>query len=315
MLHSYSSPLNLGHRGLTQLFDGPVVVEEKVDGSQISFGCTADGELLARSKGAPLNFEFPQQMFKAGLVTIQRLFDEGKLIPGYTYRGEYLSKPKHNALAYDRIPVGHIILFDVDKGDQSYVTPAEKRNIAEHLGLEVVPTFEISGPSPEALRALLDNVSILGGQKIEGFVIKPLGRDLYGADKKLVMGKFVSEAFKETHSKAWSESNPGGKDIIGTLAACYATQARWQKAVQHLRERGEITDSPKDIGLIMREVNEDTRRECEQEIKEALFKWGWKLIGNGLTRGLADWYKNALLEQQFVPASQAPTENVMVSQA
>jgi hypothetical protein len=49
--HSYPSIYNLGHRALTDLFSGGLVlVQEKVDGSQFSFGLI-DGVVRFRSKG------------------------------------------------------------------------------------------------------------------------------------------------------------------------------------------------------------------------------------------------------------------------
>ena len=51
-LHSYPSIFNLGHRAVAGLLGGPVIVEEKIDGSQFSFGVTVDGEIVTRSKGA-----------------------------------------------------------------------------------------------------------------------------------------------------------------------------------------------------------------------------------------------------------------------
>lgn len=36
--HSYPKSLNVGHKLAEKLFDGPVVIQEKVDGSQFSFG-------------------------------------------------------------------------------------------------------------------------------------------------------------------------------------------------------------------------------------------------------------------------------------
>ena len=44
------------------LFKELVIVEEKIDGSQISFG-KIDGELYARSKGATLNLAAPDKYF------------------------------------------------------------------------------------------------------------------------------------------------------------------------------------------------------------------------------------------------------------
>jgi hypothetical protein len=147
--------------------------------------------------------------------------------------------------------------------------------------------------SPEVIESFLDSISILGGQKIEGIVVKNYGR--FTRDKKTVMGKFVCEKFRELNQK--THKVKGGKDILVELGEKYNSEARWLKAIQHLKEAELLTDSPKDI--LMQEVNKDVLEECSDEIKEALFKWGWKNISKGSTRGLAQWYKELLLEKAF----------------
>jgi hypothetical protein len=139
-------------------------------------------------------------------------------------------------------------------------------------------------------------VSVLGGTSVEGIVFKNYERfDPYTS--KVMMGKHVSEAFKEVHrSKKYRTSN---KDIIEDLKERYRTEARWEKAVQHLREVGKLEDSPTDIGPLLKEVNQDVLTECQDEIREVLFKWGWKQISRGLTAGLPEWYKQKLMEKQF----------------
>lgn len=42
--HSYPSIYNLGHRYIADLLTVPVIVEEKIDGSQFSFGLDEEGE-------------------------------------------------------------------------------------------------------------------------------------------------------------------------------------------------------------------------------------------------------------------------------
>jgi hypothetical protein len=59
----------------------------------------------------------------------------------------------------------------------------------------------------EFFRGLLDRVSILGGQKIEGVFVKNYAR--FNPDKKVMMAKYVSEAFKEIHQGEWKSANPG----------------------------------------------------------------------------------------------------------
>ncbi len=306
--HSYPSIFALGHRAITDLLTVPVCVEEKIDGSQFSFGVfdtyDVNGDLdggrvlRARSKGAVLMVDAPEPMFAEGVATAKRLMP--LLNAGWTYRGEYLKRPRHNGLAYDRIPEQHVILFDINSGHEVYLSQEEKRAEAARLGLECVPLLHVGTIADiNEFRSYLKRESILGGQPIEGVVVKPSGYDLFGPDKKVLMGKFVSEAFKEVQSKMWKADNPTAKDVISMLGDAYTTQARWMKAVQHLRESGRIEDSPRDISLLMAEVPNDVRRECEHEMRDRLFEHAWPHLRRLLVRGLPDWYKDQLLKRQF----------------
>ncbi len=300
--HSYPSSYNIGHREVAEIFSVPVIVEEKIDGSQFSWG-VFEGEdfprtLKVRSKGAQLYVEAPEKMFTKAVETAKTLADQAHV--GWTYRCEYLQKPKHNTLCYARVPAQHLILFDINTGEESYLSYEEKAQEALRLGLEIVPKlYEGMVTSPEQLREFLSLPSILGGPTIEGVVIKPVGHVLIGRDKKALMAKFVSEAFKESHGKEWKTSNPGQGDILELIGEAYRTPARWHKALQHLREEGKIEDSPRDIGLLMKEVGPDIEKECEGEIKEALWKWAWPHIRRKVVAGLPEWYKETLLSKQF----------------
>jgi len=84
--------------------------------------------------------------------------------------------------------------------------------------------------------------------------------------------------------------------IIDSLINRYRTDPRWEKAVQHLEEDGELTGTPADIGKLIREVPADIRRECEEEIKQILFDWAWSKIARGVTAGLPEWYKQRITE-------------------
>jgi hypothetical protein len=312
-LASYPSIYALGHRALTDLFDGDVVVQEKVDGSQISFGhiafvprtgkpCDHDGcmnrceyRLIVRSKGKDQTPPTTDKMFATAVEQIERLTH---LRAGYIYRGEYLSKPKHNALAYGRTPEHNIILFDVETSTQAFLDPAGLAAEAARVGLESVPTLYTGKVDDWAgLKLMLQRESILGGALIEGVVVKNYAR--FGIDKKVLMGKYVSEAFKEVHQKEWGKANPNGKDIVAQLVEAYRTDARWQKSVQHLTEDGALDGSPKDIGPLIKAVNLDVLAECEADIRDALFRWAWPTISRRMTAGLAEWYKEKLAASGF----------------
>lgn len=300
--HSYPKIYALGHRALAPLMDGPVVIEEKVDGSQFSFGMIG-GVLRARSKGQELVIDAPEKMFQAAVDTVKALAP--MLCPEWTYRGEYLQKPRHNALAYDRIPDRHVIIFDINTEEEVYLSPAEKRAEAGRLGLETVPSiFEGVMSDVDSLLALLDRVSCLGGAKVEGLVVKNYAK--FGDDKKALMGKFVSEAFKEIHRGQWRKDNPTNRDVLQSLIGQLRTPARWDKAVQHLKEAGQIDGSPKDIGAIMKEAQRDVIEECADEIKDQLYRWALPHIRRGVVHGVPEWYKRKLAGEQFDIDTTAP---------
>lgn len=309
--HSYPKIYNIGHKYLSQLFWDEVIVQEKVDGSQFSFGMIPSvdengnvfNELRFRSKGQEFSAESVNGMFALGVEAVLRAKD--KLVPGRTYRGEYLMKPKHNVLAYDRAPENNVILFDINDGEESYLPYAEVKAEGARLGFEVVPLlFEGKITSHIDLEKLLEKTSVLGGQKIEGFVVKNYAR--YGIDKKALMGKFVSESFKEVHAKEWGEGNPKQGDILVRLIERYRTPARWQKAIIHLKEKGLLEGTPRDIGLIVKEVPTDLLSECGEEIMKELFLWAKDHILRGVNRGLAQHYKEMLAkEQRFAPTPEA----------
>lgn len=296
---SYPSLYALGHAAIQNIFFDDVTIEEKIDGSQFSFG-VFNGELQCRSKRCIITEGAVPDLFKAAVETAKRLHSEGKLTANVAYRGEAIARPKHNTLCYDRVPAGSIILFDIMVGPELYVSDyAIKKSTAEYLGLECVPLlFHGKLGSIDDLKSLLERVSILGGAKIEGFVVKNYLR--FGHDKKPLFGKYVSEAFKEVHKGDWRAENPGKGDIVDRLVEKYRTPARWSKAVQHLRDDGKLTNSPKDIGPLIVEAQADIRKECEEEMKDILFKWAWKNVAHRLVGGLPQWYKDELLNSQPV---------------
>ena len=295
MIHSYATVFQLGHKMIADIFNSPVVIEEKIDGSSFSFGMI-DGELQCRSKGKQLILDAPEKMFTKAVVTAQEL--SSLLHPGWVYRSEFLEKPKHNVLAYERVPLKNVIIFDIDTGGENYLTLEEKMDEAHRLGLECVTCFHIGMlESYEKFIHLLEMTSRLGGTRIEGIVIK--NYDLFTAEKKIAIGKYVSERFKEVAGGEWRKANPTDADITSQLIERYRTPARWEKAIQHLRERGELEESPRDIGKLIYEISDDVRRECEQEIKDYLFVHFWSKIQRGVTAGAADWYKEELLKNSF----------------
>lgn len=297
-LGSYPSIYNLGHAEVVDIFSKPVRIDEKVDGSQFSFG-VRDGRLLFRSKGAAINPDVPPTMFKRAVTEIQQLHANKPFLEGWTWRGECIDKPKHNTLEYSRVPAHNVIIFDIDEVIDRYMAYDDLAAEASEHNLEVVPLL-YSGTinSAEDIKRFLEQESGLGGPKIEGVVIKPI-EPIYGRDRRFLLAKYVSEAFKETHKVDYKSRNPSGSDFVLQLAASLSTEARWRKSVEHLRDADKLQNAPQDIGPLMKEVNMDVLKEEEGAIKEALFKHFWPSIARRITDGLPEWYKQALLNSQF----------------
>ena len=303
MIPSYPKIFAFGSRIPVHPFDGkPAVFQEKVDGSQFSFGMV-DGELQMRSKGQEQSLDVCDGMFR---LAVESAHERGAP-EGVVFRCEYLNKPKHNTLAYDRVPAGNLVVFDVYQRDNAglwdYLAPDPAEALAVQVGLEYVPTWQDTITTADQILAMLDRESFLGGPNIEGVVMKRYDLIVPQFTTPLFC-KYVSERFKEKHSTDWKNRNPSGKDFLGMLADTYRTEARWRKAIQHMRERGELVDGPQDIGPLMKEINVDVRDEIEEEAKQALFDHWWKTYAaRTVGRGFPEWYKELLLRESFTEAS------------
>lgn len=297
--HTYPKIYALGHAAVFDILQDYSIIQEKVDGSQISFGVFKNSdlttELKIKSKGANIDIDNPEKMFSVGVAYIKELAQQNLLRIGYTYRCEYLQKPKHNVLAYDRIPKNHLALFDINSGEETYTSALTIEAEANRLNIDYVPSFTINSPFPlVALDELLKKESFLGGQKIEGVVIKNYYR--FGLDKKALMAKYVRPDFKEAHQKTWQEEKNRKNNYLSILGQTYCTTPRWDKALIHLKEQGKITGTPKDIALLVKEVPLDIESECKEEIKEQLYRAVHQELKRAWIKGLPEWYKEKLLK-------------------
>ena len=217
--------LHLGRKQVKDIFDGEVEITEKVDGSQLGFG-KINGELFVRSKGKEQDLDNPDKMFEGAVEFVKTIAD--KLPDNITLYGEWLSKPKHNILAYDRTPKNGIALFGVYNPETQ-----------EHAGMDTISEW--------AERLGVDTVPLL-------------------------------EKFKEVHAKGWKKEHTG-KGRLEVAISQYRSEARWNKAIQHLRESGELTDTPVDIGRLIKEELWDIYK--DDFLRNAVF-------------GLPEWYKKKL---------------------
>lgn len=294
-LHSYPKIYNLNHYAVEDILSSPVQVEEKVDGSQFSFGIREkDGLLLCRSKSASISIASPPGMFIEAVDAVLELLDRDLIKTGWTYRCEYLQKPKHNVLTYHQVPRHHLVLFDVDPGNENFLNSEARYQIAAEMGIDVVPVLWKGKAFKEDLDALLKTESFLGGTQIEGIVIKAYGRKV---EDHTMIAKYVNPQFREQASPDW-KVNVRRNDTVQRLIEQLATEARWQKAIQHLGEADQLSNSPSDIGPLIKEILRDVQEEEGERIKEVLFKHTWPILARGITKKFPNWYKDRIFGEQ-----------------
>lgn len=288
--------LHIGDKQILDLFETEVEITEKIDGSQFGFGKTVDGELVMRSKGREITADTSDKLF---LPAIEYVNSIEHLIPnGWFFYGETLHAPRHSTLAYDRVPKNHIALFAVYEVEQRVFHNYDTiKRYAEELDVDAVPIlFRGETSAANVLDIVKNSPSYLGGQNIEGIVVKAYKPWMFLGQIPLTVmsGKYVTEEFKEVHTKDWSKLNTG-KGKFDVLKENYRTTARWNKAIQHLRESGELTGTPKDIGALIRETRIDIETEEKENIKDAL----WNIYKEDILKysvfGLAQFYKEQLI--------------------
>lgn len=299
MIHSFPKIFSLGTTYIENIFNDEVEVSEKIDGSQFNWG-KINGELFMRSKGAQLFLENPQKMFKKAIDYVISIQD--KLPDNTVYYAEFLNNPSHNILKYGRVPQNNLILFGIsDEKGNFEKTYGVIKACADKIDIETVPLlFEGKIENQDNLLKFLENESCLGGTKIEGIVVKNYKNPflLGGQPIPIMMGKFVSEEFKETHKNRW------GRDFTAkgrwqTFVESFKTEARWLKGIQHLAEKGELENSPRDIGKLIKEIQQDIEIEEKEDIKEFLWKEFGQEVLRYSTKQFPEFYKKQLLKRSF----------------
>ena len=302
-INSFPKIFHIGDNFIPDLFKGDQIeITEKCDGSQFNFGISEDGVLVARSKGKELVLDNPEKMFTLAVNFIIKNEETIRKVlpPGSFIYGEFLGSPSHNILKYSRVPKNHIIVFGALIQRRWVSDHSDLTKLAESLDLEVVPLV-YKGPVEdyEKLATLFEVESILGVEKIEGVVIKNYQWPAFlGSLVIPSFGKFVRQEFKERHAKDWGPKFSHG-DKMALYMESFRTEARWMKAIQHLRDSGELQGSPKDIGALLKELEKDFIEEEKENVKAKLWELNKEDFLRKIRAGFPEAYKNYLAHKSF----------------
>jgi hypothetical protein len=294
----------LGHREVTNLWAGEVEITEKIDGSQFRMWRDGAEESVwhygtKRTELQVVDGGCSDKLFNP-VVRHMEGIDKTKIPSSIdAIFGETLAKPRHNTLKYNVVPKGHLALWGgYDGSNDRWLTHEQLRLLAHDLCVDVVPlvgTHTSGIPlSCEDLDKLLEQESFLGGPFIEGLVFKNYTQDNQIGDEYIpfLAGKFVSEKFKEQHVKNWKPKGNAVEDFMQS----FATEARWNKAIQHLRDDGALEYTPRDIGALMKEIHKDIDEEEVDTIKDWFYNHYIKRIKRTAGYGFPEFYKRWLVE-------------------
>lgn len=175
---------------VAELLTGPVVVEEKVDGANLGFSTTEDGELRAQNRGSCLKPEAAHAQFRPLWSWLGVHADDlvDALWPDLMLFGEWCHAV--HSVRYDRLP-DWFLGFDVyDRSEARFWDTSRRDALLASLGLHAVPRLA-AGPFDVAeLRGLL-GPSRLGHGPMEGLVVRRQQDGWTTARAKLVSAEFT----------------------------------------------------------------------------------------------------------------------------
>jgi uncharacterized membrane-anchored protein YjiN (DUF445 family) len=114
--------------------------------------------------------------------------------------------------------------------------------------------------------------------------------------KRPVLVKVVRPEFREKNNKAQKEFKKAQSvdQLIADVVEQYRTEARWDKARQHLRDAGQLENHMRDIPKLIAEIVRDVVNEEEDAIRDTLWEAARKQIARRVAAGLPEWYKTQL---------------------
>lgn len=272
-------------------------IEEKLDGSQLSFMLNDDGELNFYCRNRPAGKN--NSVFSKSIDMLQLL--KPKMKPNIMYHGESIIKPRHNTVTYDRVPKYYWIMYDVQLPDKTFLNRPLVEHFAKELGVEVVPVLFNNAEEQTTISAIeiaqdfISKIeageleSYLGGIP-EGVVIKHPKFESDNSTFSATKLKVVTNKFKEAHMAKKPKNLNTESDFCSWLGEQFNTQARFHKAYQHCRDRDQLTGKKeKDIYKIVQDLDQDFEDEWQELCKQYLWAEYKDKIQKSARKDFSDW--------------------------
>ena len=304
-MKKYPKVLSLGQPLVAEIFDNPVEITEKVDGSQCRIQLTDEFVNCGSKNMIPAD----GKMFGLAHDQAKRIWNSD------AWRGfgddvtlfmEFLNKEKHNVLIYGRVPSNNLYLFGAIVDDEHFQTE-ELLKLADKLDIEPphILASEVSIDNQDDINEHLKTPSVLGNTILEGVVIKNYHNSypaLLASTQAFfgypLVGKLVREDFKERLNKEWSGKKQRETPLTKVTTE-FLTEARFHKAIQHLKDNGELTYEMKDLKNIIPEFYRDLIDEEHDEIVKLAMEDFWRHLKRKCDNYTVQEWKRYLVEKQF----------------
>jgi len=173
------------------LLSGDVVVEEKVDGANIGFSTSEDGELRVQNRGSYLEPGHAHPQFRPLWQWLQvREFDLVEALwPDRMLFGEWCYAV--HSIVYTRLP-DWFLGFDLyDRSAQRFWDTSRRDALLTTLRLYSVPRIARGCFTLQGLERLLSSSSRVGGSAVEGLVVRRESGGFTTGRAKLVRAEFT----------------------------------------------------------------------------------------------------------------------------
>lgn len=181
----------LSSEQVSELLAHPVLVEEKIDGANLGFSVSSDGEIRIQSRGQYLQQPYIGQFRKlTGWLQIYRdkLFDI--LGEDLILFGEWCAA--RHSITYDRLP-GWFIVFDVyDRKMQKFWNATRRDAISSRIGLPVVARINQGRVTLDSLKKMMLSCSSAYYEgPVEGLIVRRESQRWLEERAKLVRPDFT----------------------------------------------------------------------------------------------------------------------------
>jgi hypothetical protein len=304
-MYKYPKILHIGAPLVSTIFDNEVEVTEKVDGSQCRIELTEDSVMVGSKNQGIADHNMFEIAHDQG-ERIHKETDWRTLGSKVTLFCEFLNKPNHNTIKYDRVPLNNLYLFGAMVGDtQDHMITGGLIEMAKHLEIDP-PNVIICGlvESVEELKEFMTHQSYLGGSAVEGVVIKNYNRtyDPLQVHSQEYIGypmaaKYVREDFKISNAKQWNTIDR--KKGVDAIVDMFLIGDRFQKAIQHLDEEGKITYTKKDLQHLIPEFFNDLMDEKKEVMTGMIMGDVFKALKKRANAYVVSSWIDHLAERQF----------------